>query len=228
MTINPADHARIAAAIAAAETTTSGEIFCVVADQVSAYRDVTLAWAAAAAFVLPLALIPFGLEPGWIPGFSSGWSAAHLAASDVQLGQIISFYALIQTIVFVVGYGLGQLPPVRRLLTPPAVRRARIHRAAMQQFLAHGLHVTQDRTGVLIFAALSDHGVEVIADEAIHSRVDPDVWADAVAALAAGLKAKDVAGGFDRAIGLCGEVLSQHFPPRPHNPDELPNRLVEI
>ncbi len=30
------------------------------------------------------------------------------------------------------------------------------------------LHTTQDRTGVLIFAALSDHQVEIVADEGIY------------------------------------------------------------
>jgi putative membrane protein len=226
--INPADHARIAAAIAAVETTTSGEVFCVVARKVSSYRDVALAWATAAAIVLPLCLVALGLNPSWLPGFGAGWSAAHLAASQVAIGQIISTYAVIQALVFIVAFGLCLLPPVQRLIVPRALRTARVRRAAMSQFLAHGLHVTEDRTGVLIFAAMADHAVEVIADRGIHSRVRPEVWAEAVAALAKGLKAGDVVGGFDRAITLCGAVLAEHFPPTQANPDELPNRLVEI
>ena len=55
------DHARIARAIAAAESRTSGEIFCVLAGQVSSYRDISLGWAAASALILPLALVPLGL-----------------------------------------------------------------------------------------------------------------------------------------------------------------------
>jgi putative membrane protein len=98
----------------------------------------------------------------------------------------------------------------------------------MHQFLAHGLHVTRERTGVLIFAALSDRQVEIIADEGIYSRVDPDVWADSVAVLTAGLKEGRPAKGFESAIALAGDVLAEHFPPRPSNPNEVLDRLVEI
>jgi putative membrane protein len=114
------------------------------------------------------------------------------------------------------------------MVTPRRVRRARVRRAALQQFLAHGLHTTRHRTGVLIFAALSDRQVEIVADEGIHSRVDTEVWARAVDALTRRLRAGRAADGFETAIGLTGDVLAAHFPPRANNPDELPNRLVEI
>ena len=98
----------------------------------------------------------------------------------------------------------------------------------MHQFLAHGLHVTRDRTGVLIFAALDDHQVEVIADEGIYSRVDPEVWAEAVLALTTDLRARRPVEGFQRAIALAGGVLAEHFPPSTTNRNEVPDRLVEI
>ena len=44
----PDTYQRIAMAIAEAETRTSGEIFCVMAREVSSYPDVSLGWAAAA------------------------------------------------------------------------------------------------------------------------------------------------------------------------------------
>jgi putative membrane protein len=162
------DHARVAQAIAAAESGTSGEIFCVFARQVSSYRDVALGWAAALALILPLTVIPFGFDPIWIPGQGSGWEAAHLAARDVTVGAALAGYALLQAAVFVAVLAVTAIPTVRRWITPARVRRARVRRAALRQFLAHGVHVTEARTGVMIFAALSDHQVEVIADEGIH------------------------------------------------------------
>lgn len=221
-------HDRIAAAIAAQEARTSGEIFCVLARRVSSYRDVSLGWAAAAALILPLGLIPLGFDPAWIPGMADSWEAAHLASREVSVAQALGAYAVIQAVVFLAVYLLSRVPAVRRWITPRAVRRARVRDAAVQQFLAHGLHVTENRTGVLIFAALSDHLVEVVADEGIHSKVDQTVWADAVEALSRGLKQDDPAGGFEAAVALCGEVLAAHFPPRPANPNEVPDRLVVI
>lgn len=226
--LTPDAYDRITDAIAAAEATTSGEIFCVLARQVSSYRDVSLGWAAAAALILPLGLIPFGFDPGWIAGLGEGWQAAHLSSTDVIVGQSLAAYALVQAGVFLAVFLVTSIPGVGRFLTPQSIRRARVRRAAMEQFLAHGLHVTEARTGVLIFAALFDHQVEVIADEGIHGRVDQAVWADAAAALARGLKAGDPAAGFETAIGLCGRVLAEQFPPGTRNPNEIEDRLVVI
>ena len=224
----PQVQSRIGDAIAAAEAKTSGEIFCVLARRVSSYRDISLGWAAAAALLLPLGLIPFGFDPAWIPGMGDGWQAAHLSSTDVVVGQSLAAYALIQSAVFVTAFLLTSIPGVRRFVTPRSVRRARVRRAAMEQFLAHGLHITRERTGVLIFAALADHQVEVVADEGIHSKVDQAIWADAVEALAKGMKNNDPAAGFEVAIGLCGDVLAEHFPPRTENPNEIEDRLVLI
>lgn len=226
--LTPQVQSRIADAIAAAETRTSGEIFCVLARRVSSYRDISLGWAAAAALLLPLGLIPIGFDPAWIPGLGDGWQAAHLASTDVVVGQSLAAYALIQSAVFLTAFLLTSIPGVRRLVTPRGIRRARVRRAALEQFLAHGLHITRERTGVLIFAALSDHQVEVVADEGIHGVVDQAVWADAVAALAKGMKNGDPAAGFEMAISLCGDVLAEHFPPRSANPNEIADRLVLI
>lgn len=222
------DHTRVAEAIARAEENTSGEIFCVVARQVSSYRDVSLAWAAAAALLLPLGLIPLGFGAHWLPGLGTDWQAAHAAVREVEISQALAAYALVQAAVFLGVFLLSLIPAVRRWLTPAPLRRTRVRRAAMQQFLAHGLHVTQARTGVLIFAALADHQVEVIADEGIHACVSPEVWADAVAALTNGLRRDQPVEGMQQAIALCGQVLAERFPPRPADINEVPDRLVVI
>lgn len=226
MRVTADDQARIAAAIARAEATTSGEIFCVVATRVSSYRDIGLAWATAAALLLPLALIPLGLEPAWLPGMGDAWQAAHSTAVHINVGRALAAYAIIQAAIFLTAFLLTLIPGVRRRLTPRGVRRARVRKAALEQFMAHGLHLTEARTGVLIFASLADHQVEVVADKGIHALVDQDVWAEAVEALTREMRAGRPADGFEAAIALCGKVLAQHFPPRGANPNELPDRLV--
>lgn len=222
MRITQDDQSRIAQAIAAAEAATSGEVFCVVSRRVSSYGDVALAWSAAAALILPALLIPFGFEGVW--PFGGGWEAAH--ESGLTVGRALGGYVAVQAAVFAGILLLSLIPTVRRWMTPGGLRRARVRRAALQQFLAHGVHVTRERTGVLIFAALDDHQVELIADEGIHAQVDQGVWGDAVAALTTEMKAGRPAQGFEIAIGQCGQVLARHFPPRTDNPNELPDHLV--
>ncbi|RYG14682.1 MAG: TPM domain-containing protein [Caulobacteraceae bacterium] len=213
----------MAEAISAAEQQTSGEIFCVVSRRVSAYVDVSLAWAAAMALLAPIVFIPFVLDFRW-PG--DGWEAAHEAAQAATTGQALALYALSQALVFVGVFLLTRIPAVRRLATPAAIRRGRVREAALQQFLAHGVHVTEKRTGVLIFAALDEQQVELIADEGIYAKVDEDAWAQAVAVLTRELRADRPVEGFAAAIDLCGQVLARHFPPRPDNPNELPDHLI--
>ena len=59
--ISASDHARVSAAVAAAEARTAGEIVTVVADRSDGYSDIAFAWAALVSFT---ALALFALFPG--------------------------------------------------------------------------------------------------------------------------------------------------------------------
>jgi putative membrane protein len=98
----------------------------------------------------------------------------------------------------------------------------------MRQFFAQGLHHTEKRTGVLIFASVAERYAEIIADAGINAKVMPDAWEGAVADLVAGLKEGRAADGFIAAIEQCGAILAEHFPPGALPRNELPNTLVEI
>ena len=203
--ISDADRMRIADAIRAAEARTTGEIFCVLARNAGAYRLMPVAWAAALALVVPLPLI-----------FLTEWEAM-----TVYVIQLIAF-----TLAAV---GLSR-PALRFRIVPRHTRRERAHAAAMRQFLAHGLQKTEGRTGVLIFAAEAERYVEIIADGGINAKVTQEVWDTAVASLIAAIKDGRAGDGFVAAIEQCGAVLAQHFPVAPGsvNPDELPDKLVEM
>src|SRR5262249_44232487 len=56
----------------------------------------------------------------------------------------------------------------------------RVHAEAMHQFLAQGIHLTEHRTGVLIFASVAERYAEIVADSGINAKVTPDVWSKAV------------------------------------------------
>jgi putative membrane protein len=201
--ISKADKQRVADAIRKVETTTSGEIFCVVARQSSEYRVVPLAWAAAIALMLPLPLIYFTLWP----------------AALIYLIQLVTFIV----IALVLWH-----PAVRFHVVPRWAKHSRAHALAMQQFFSQGLTHTENRTGVLIFASVAERYAEIVADEGINAKVKSDVWEQAVVALIAGIKAGQAGDGFVAAVEQCGVVLSEHFPPGVLNPNELPNRLVVI
>ena len=201
--ITDADRTRIAAAIGQAEAATSGEIYCVIAHASSDYRLVPLAWSAMVALIVPAPLIWLTLWP----------------ASVIYLIQLGIFIAC--------AIGLSR-PEIRFRLVPRRAKHDRAHAEAMRQFFAQGLTRTESRTGVLIFASEAERYAEIVADAGINSKVAPEVWDHAVAALIAGIKSGRAGDGFVAAVGQCGAVLAQHFPPGAMNRDELSNRLVEI
>lgn len=228
MQLTPEDQSRIAAAVAAAETRTAGEIYCVVAPRASAYREVPIVWAALLALALPPLALLAGFRPRAIDALFGGWTVGH----DLSVGQSVlaalAAYIALQLAVFILVLLAMMIPVVRRFATPGPLKTDRVRRAALDQFLSHGLHLTKDRTGVLIFASLEERRAEVIADETIYLAAPPAVWEEVVALLVAGLRSGDLAGGYIAAIEKSGDILADHVPPRADNPNELSNRIVVL
>jgi putative membrane protein len=226
--LSEADHRKIEAAVQAAEARTSGEIVCILSHEVSAYRETPLAWAAAAALLLP----PLALVAGWRPGglFGAGvdWTASQVGAVVTLFAHSLQSYAIVQVILFAITAAIVAIPPVRRLLTPATLKRHRVHRAALQQFLATGLHAAADRTGVVIFASQADRRVELLADDAIHAAVGDVAWNAAVKAVQDGMRRRDPASGFVKAIEICGDALAEHFPSTGPHANALSDRLLEL
>lgn len=224
MGFTDADRAAIADAITAAEATTSGEIVAVVSERASRYPATGLTIATMLAFALPLAATLIGYGPDSIAAFND-WSSGDPV---VDLRRAVEAYAAVQVVVFAVAALILTRTRLGAALTPRAVRREYVHREARSQFKARGIGATRANTGVLIFVSLPDRIAEVVADTGIYARVPPSHWATTVTALVDGIKAGQPAKGFVAAIGLAGAVLAEHFPPDADNPDELPNRLIEL
>jgi putative membrane protein len=86
----------------------------------------------------------------------------------------------------------------------------------------------RDRSGILIFVSLAEHYARVIADDGIAAKVPASYWQGIVDALVAQARQDRVADGFVAAIGMCGEVLAEHFPSAAGGANELPDRLFVI
>jgi putative membrane protein len=224
--LTPAEHERVAAAIRAAEANTSGEIFAVAARASDGDRILPVLWAALATL---LGGILAGLLWPYIAALTSG-APGWTAQSDDLAPAASSAPSLAagQAFVFAMLAALSQIPKLRSFFVPRRLRERRTHRHAMEQFLAHNLHATQARTGVLVFVSVAERTAIVIADKGIHDRVDPAVWADIVRDLTAQVAEGRLSDGLTAAIAACGRVLAEHFPPGLSDENELPDRLVEI
>jgi putative membrane protein len=227
--LTPTELSAIEAAVREAETRTTGEIYCVVSEESSDYGETPLAYAGGVALLAPAILLLAGVHVS-IPDFFSTWSAAQVGeAIEQSVRSALIGTIVLQGVLFVATALIVAIPPVRRALTPRGLKRDRVRRRAAEQFLAKNLHLTRERTGVLIFVSLGERMAELLADDGIASQVEPKVWDQAMAALTEGLKRGQPAAGFAAAVGLCADVLAERFPSREgDNPNELPDAVVVL
>lgn len=203
MALSTQDRERISAAIRAAESKTTGEIVCVLAQTSTDSRALPVVVAAIAALALPWLLVAF----------------TALSVTRILSLQILAFLAVSAAL---------SLPRFRVALLPRAARRAVAHRAALEQFHIRGVSRTKDRTGILIFVSLAERYARIIADEGIAARVPQSEWQDAIDTLVMHMREDRVADGFVSAVDICGKELAAHFPRQAADRDELPDRIYLI
>jgi putative membrane protein len=113
-------------------------------------------------------------------------------------------------------------------LTPGRTKTRRVHRRAILLFRAGAESRTRARTAVLIYLSLSEHRAEILADKSIASKVSPDVWGDAMAALVEHVRDGRTGAGMAQAVQQVGAILAEHFPRSEDDTNELPDRLIEL
>jgi putative membrane protein len=225
--LTQADHTRIAQAIADAKSKSAGEIFCVLTHEVSRYREVPLAWAAAAAFVLPPLLAWAGFRRLVDGNIFSAWTDGTARGAQSLILDALGSYTLLQAAIFVIVALVAAQPRIRRRLTPRFLKRHRVRQVARHHFAASGAKLTHAEPHILIYASLGDRQVELVAHKAIHDAVGDGPWNAAVAAVADGMKTRKPGNGFVRAIGICGEALAAHFPLSGPHKNFFPDDILE-
>ncbi|HEU4959254.1 MAG TPA: hypothetical protein VFT56_02500 [Sphingomonas sp.] len=224
MRIDEADRQRIGDAVKAAEATTDGEVVAIAAAQSDAYHDVALHWAVAGMFLVLaiVAAVPGHFVPviDWATG--NGWGR------EWPGWLLLTLLLIVLAIVFLL-LRLALAPlGVRMALTPGATRSRRVRRRAILLFRTAIESRTATRTGVLLYLSIAEHRAEIVTDAAIHARVPPEAWGDAMAGLLAAIRDGRPGDGMVEAIGAIGRVLAEHFPRTGTDPNELPDRLIEL
>ncbi|WP_428628220.1 TPM domain-containing protein [Sphingopyxis sp.] len=221
--VSEADHDIVTAAVAAAEKHTNGEIVTVIAGQSNDYDDVALVWASVIAFI---AMSVVALFPEFYRNLydqiTGGWG--HEITANEWLGTVIAIGVLKW-----IGVWLILLwRPLRLALTPRAIKAGRVRARAIDLFKVGTEAKTMGRTGILLYLSLREHRADIVADEAIAAKVAPEVWGDAMAALIEQVRAGRPGEGMAEAVKQMGVVLAEHFPRGSENPNELPDRLIEL
>jgi putative membrane protein len=218
-----ADRGRVGAAVAQAESRSAGEIVTILAERSDDYADVALAWSAVAAL---LALIALCVAPDFYLGIyerlTGGW------VHEWSPRAVFGVAALVVSLKFASMWLLMLWRPLRLFLTPAPIRHRRVRARAITCFKVGAERRTHGRTGILIYLSRAEHRAEIVADEAIATRVSAEVWGEAMAAMLAELKQDHLADGLIAAVTRVGAVLAEHFPRAEDDQNELPDRLIEV
>jgi putative membrane protein len=201
--LDPSDRARISEAVRAAEAKTAGEIYVVIAHAADDYRFVPILWAALLALLVP-------------------WPLYLL--TNLSAGIIL----LLQAVTFVWTAVAAQHPAIRYRIVPASVAEETTRKTAQALFLAHGVHLTEARTGILIYVALAERRVEIVADTGIDRHIDQATWDELARDIAIAAREGALADGLIAAAGRAGSLLATHFPRFAADQNELPDHVVEI
>ena len=221
--LSQADHAKVSAAIAAAERSSDGEIVAVTTDLSDSYHDVALHWAV---FVLIASIAIFAAAPSllhfWFDLFLGGWHP------QPTLGELLTLLLVLVVLKFTAVLLLLKYMPLRLALTPGATKSRRVRRRAIAIFKAGAERRTIGRTGILVYLSMGEHRAEIVADEAITKVTTPETWGEAMEALLVEVKAGRPADGIVAAVELVGAVLTEHFPRSSADTNEIPDKLIEL
>lgn len=101
-----------------------------------------------------------------------------------------------------------------------------ISELAKEEFFKLKMNNTRDKTGILIFLLLDERQFYILADSGINEKVPPHTWDH----IRDEVQAKFRTGKFSEGIILCveevGQKLSEHFPRKSDDTNELSNRVT--
>jgi len=138
-------------------------------------------------------------------------------------------FALTSTLIdpFVVGGAAGAvvelLPAVKRRLSPRAMRRREVLRAARAAFVERGVHRTRDRSGILVYISWLEREVAVVLDAGIERALPAEVHADAVRSLTDAIG--DGGAAVARQLERFAPALAAAMPRRDDDVNELPDAV---
>ena len=199
---SPAEKEQIARAIARVEQETSGEVAVVIADESDRYPESAI-----------------------LSGITLG-SMVALVITDLFFHDSLWFFLPCAFVAaLLIGMLTNRLPILKRLFIPHARLKEEVAQRALQVFYDKGLHRTRDATGVLFFISLMEHKAWVLADQGIYQKISQETLNQYATEVAAGIKAGRGAEILCQEFEKIGGILSQHFPIKHDDTNELSNEV---
>jgi uncharacterized membrane protein len=99
--------------------------------------------------------------------------------------------------------------------------------AAKAEFAALKMDQTRDHNGILIFVAPQSRNFAVIGDKGIHDHCGQDFWNQVSHEMGEYFRRGEFSQGIIAGVTKVGDLLSVHFPYRPDDKNELPDKVEQ-
>lgn len=83
---------------------------------------------------------------------------------------------------------------------------------------------TEENNGVLIYLLLADRDIEIVADRGINAKVAPAEWEQICRRMESALARGEFGPAIVAGIEEISRLLARHYPPRPGDRNELPDK----
>ncbi|MDR3668235.1 MAG: TPM domain-containing protein [Ignavibacteriaceae bacterium] len=105
-------------------------------------------------------------------------------------------------------------------------KRKSVHDLAKLEFARLGIGKTRDKTGILIYIILEERQFFILADSAINNKVNENTWHKIKDGMQEFLRKGMFSKGILHGVEETGKVLAEHFPVKPDDTNEIPDRVI--
>ena len=109
----------------------------------------------------------------------------------------------------------------------PLIKKAQDIRAlAEEEFYKLNMHNTRDKTGILLYLILKERQFHILADEGINAKVSQEIWDTIRDEMQTEFRSGHFADGLLTGVKKVGQILSEHFPIKEDDTNELSNKVI--
>ncbi|HSD63963.1 MAG TPA: TPM domain-containing protein [Ignavibacteriaceae bacterium] len=105
-------------------------------------------------------------------------------------------------------------------------RKKSVKKLAEEEFFKLGIDKTRDKTGILIFFLLEARQFQILADSGIDTKVPEKTWDEIKDEMQSQFNEGKFSEGIIHGISRVGKILSEFFPVKPDDTNELSNKVV--
>ena len=105
-------------------------------------------------------------------------------------------------------------------------RNSDLESLAEKEFYKLNMNQTRDKTGILLYFLLGERQFYILADKGINELVGQNVWEDVSKEIQDNFRNGYFSLGIIKGIETVGKLLSEHFPIKSDDVNELTNKVV--